>query len=203
MLVVYLTSLIVGGSLLSISLFAGGHGDVDADGGVEGHDAHDGDVKDGDAPTSGAALDVLHGWLPVTSMRFWTFFLAFFGLVGTALLLASPLSVALTAIPAAGVGYLSGVVAVRVLRALAGQQIGTTLAAGDLVGEVGQLLLPVGPGQPGKMRLQVAGRTVELVAESEDETLDIGDSAVVLGVNDEGGVWVSSAPRLGDGRERD
>lgn len=196
MLVLYLSSLIVGGSLLTISIFAGGDGnDADADSLDQGADhPHDADA---DSSVDVAGLDA---WLPVTSLRFWTFFLAFFGLVGTALLLVgAPMGAALTAIPSAGVGYLSGVVAVRVLRALARQQIGTSLGTADLVGEVGQLTLPAGPGNRGTIRLQVAGRTVELTAETEDEELDLGARAVVLGVRDDGGVWVSRAPLLGDG----
>jgi membrane protein implicated in regulation of membrane protease activity len=218
MLVVYLSSLIIGGSLLSLSLFAGGHdADADADGfdhdvGADGfdHDVDAGDLDaaelDGDADVDHDAEDV-HGsvgvidaWLPLTSVRFWTFFLAFFGLVGTALLLTSPMALPLTLIPSGGVGYVSGIAAVRVLRSLARQQIGSTMADDELVGEVGVLLLPVGPEQDGKIRVQVAGRTLELIAQSEDEELKVGDSAVVLGVRDDGGVWVSKAPLLGDGR---
>jgi membrane protein implicated in regulation of membrane protease activity len=203
MLVVYLSSLIVGGSLLSFSIFSGGHDadgdfdtDLDADASVDGFEAESADVDGGhDDLHDFGALDV---WLPLTSLRFWTFFLAFFGLVGTALALASPMALTLTLVPSAGVGYLSGISAVRVLRVLSRQQIGAALDIEGLVGEVGQLLLPVAPGQDGKILLEVAGRTLELTAESDDEELKLGDSAVVLGVREGGSVWVGRASASDD-----
>src|SRR5436190_17778919 len=107
MLVVYLITLIVGGALLALSLVLGGHGDADAHGGDA--DAHGGDAHAGSADGDhGSALDAFTGWFPITSLRFWTFFSAFFGLTGTILGAFMGTGAVPTALFAVGAGYASG-----------------------------------------------------------------------------------------------
>src|SRR5690606_15637009 len=79
----YLFGLIVGGVLLGSSLLLGGDdGDADGDAHAEAGD-HGGHGHGGDLQLDGAASDFLL-WR-FRSLRFWTFFLAFFGLTGLAL----------------------------------------------------------------------------------------------------------------------
>lgn len=205
MLTAYLTTLIIGGSLLGLSIFGGGDHEVDhdldvgtdADLEVSGYLAGDVDA-DADAGHHGGGLDAhgLDAWLPIGSLRFWTFFCAFFGLVGTALTLATGLGTAMVLAPSIGVGYLSGVGATSVMRSLVSKPVGKVLGAGDLMGSTGVLLLPVEPGSPGKVRLQIGGRSFEEIAISEEETLAAGARVLVIGTDDEGNLIVSHAPLL-------
>ena len=94
MLMVYLIALIVGGVLLALTLVLGGAVDHHAGGDLD-HHAGDGG--------HGGSFDAVFGWLPVTSLRFWTFFAAFFGAVGTVLSawsLAGPAPAAVLAVAA-------------------------------------------------------------------------------------------------------
>src|SRR5262245_17055271 len=124
MLVAYVVALGVGGTLVLASLLFGGK-DHDSDGGGAGHDAgghgHDTDGHAHDADKAmilagstaiekhGAIGDAALSLLPVTSIRFWTFFLAFFGLTGLTLTAAAlgP-GLVVNALLSTGVGYLSG-----------------------------------------------------------------------------------------------
>lgn len=190
MLTAYLSTLIIGGSLLLLSIFAGGDHEMD-------HDADFDSDFDGDGDGDAGGFDV-HGfdaWLPIGSLRFWTFFCAFFGLVGTSLIATSAMAKTMTLAPAIGVGYVSGLVATRLLKKLTKESVGKVVGTSDLVGTVGKLVLPVGPGVEGKIRVQVGGRTLEQNANCE-ESLAAGASAIVISVHEDGGVWVSPAPLL-------
>ncbi len=199
MLTAYLTSLIIGGSLLMLSIFAGGDHEMDHDLELGTGDLEmdlDFDVEvDGDADFGGFDVHGFDAWLPIGSLRFWTFFAAFFGLVGTALSLVGGLSMALILAPAIGTGYLSGVTATKVLKALTTQSVGKVLSGADLVGVSGVLVLPVGPKTPGKIRFQLAGRVMEETAYSE-ESLAIGARALIIDIHKEGGVWITLGPLL-------
>ena len=196
MLTAYLSTLIIGGSLLMLSIFAGGDHEFDHD--VEFDADFDADA-DLDMDGHGSGFDV-HGfdaWLPIGSLRFWTFFCAFFGLSGTALTAIGDLGMTMTLAPSIGVGYLSGVVATKAMRSLTSNSVGKVLTAGDLIGTIGTLMLPVAPGVEGKIRLETGERVLEQIANSE-ETLEAGAKALVISVNEKGGVWVAPAPLLED-----
>src|SRR5215467_3634077 len=95
MLVLYVGALILAVGVLALQLFMGHHGGADADAG-----AHDASGHDADHDTT--------FWTFVASVRFWTFALLAFGLVGTMLTLfgfAGPLAAALLA---SGTGVASG-----------------------------------------------------------------------------------------------
>lgn len=201
MLTAYLTSLIIGGSLLMLSIFAGGDHEMDHDLQLGAGDMEmdlDFDVDmDVDADGDFGAFD-FHGfdaWLPIGSLRFWTFFAAFFGLVGTLLTFVGGMSLLLTLLPSIGTGYLSGVTATKVLKSLSKESVGKVLGSGDLVGVSGILVLPVGPGAPGKVRFQLGGRVMEETAYSE-ESLAIGAKVLIIETHKEGGVWITPGPLL-------
>jgi membrane protein implicated in regulation of membrane protease activity len=196
MLTAYLSTFIVGSSLLALSIFAGGEMDSDADFDADADFDTDADL-DADGEGHGMELE-LHGmdaWLPIGSLRFWTFFAAFFGLVGTALTALGTMAATLTLVPSIGVGYVSGITATRLLKKLTKQSVGKVLGAGDMIGSTGTIVLPVGPGLEGKIRLQMGGRTLEHNAMS-DESINAGASAIVISIHEDGGVWVSPAPLL-------
>lgn len=158
----YLGAVAFGATLLVASVVLGGHHADHAGGHGHGH---------GDAWG--------WGWAPITSLRFWTFLLAFGGAAGLALgaLGSSP---AIAAAGAIGVGWASGASAVAIIRALARRSVSSEIAANELVGTTGQLLLPAGPGKPGKVRLEVKGRTEDFVANVVDDGGELPRGTPVL-----------------------
>ena len=200
MLTAYLTTLIIGSSLLLLSIFAGGDHEMDHD--AEFDSGFDGDFDadiDGDLDHHGGGFD-FHGfdaWLPIGSLRFWTFFSAFFGLVGTALTFSGEMGMTMTLAPSIGVGYISGVSATRLLKKLTKESVGKVVNRDDLVGSTGKLMLAVGKDVEGKVRLNVGGRSIEHSAFC-DEAIDAGSKVLVISVHEDGGVWVSPAPLLED-----
>lgn len=176
MIYLYLGSLVLGGVLLGSSLVLGGHGDAaaaEAGGGLEHDPGHP------DLAGPGAA-DFLVG--AFTSLRFWTFFTAFFGLTGLVLgglgLLGSQVLVALLAVV---MGLGSGLGAVYTLRKLDSVEESSSLGdVGEYVGKTGRVLVAISPGQTGKVRLQVRGSTVDVLAKTDDASIAVGDEAIVL-----------------------
>lgn len=272
MLVLYLTTLLVGGSLVAASILLGGHdhGDAEVDGDADLHhdmdlhgdaDLHaetelhvDGDVGadadlhidaeadadlhanveidadadgdlhldgeselveelevgstggPGDAHDAGLAL-VQHASqtavapspgetsigrravrvaLKFVSLRFLSFFAAFFGLTGTVLsLLGLVASQAVTAILSGGVGFALGAAMVAATTWLQQSTADTTLRVKDYIGKTGAVLLPVVKGRTGKIRLDIGGRDIYLLATTdEDRTLDRGDRVFVISMDE-------------------
>ena len=193
MLTVYFTALVVGGSLLLLSLMGIGESDSDVDVDIDGGFDHGDADAHGDLDFGG-----FDAWLPIGSLRFWTFFSAFFGLVGSLLVLATGMNPILALGPSLGVGYVSGVSAVKILRNLTKKEVGKVVGAKELVGTTGTLLLPVAPGTPGKVRMQLGGRSFEEIARSEDANFAVGDKVLVIAIHEEEGVVITPAPLLGE-----
>ena len=189
MLMVYLIALIVGGVLLAVTLIFGADGEADS-----GGDA------DGQVEAEHGGLDAFMGWFPLTSLRFWTFFGAFFGLVGTVLAgwqLAGP---AATAGLAVATGYASGVIMDRAMRYLRRTDSDSSVGERDLVGASAQVLVPIAAGKTGKVRVHLKGRTLDLLAETDDESELAGSQRVlVLAMRDDGHVVVTRAGQLDEG----
>jgi hypothetical protein len=168
---VYVFALVLGSILLGASFLLGDHDtDVDSDveagaDGAESHDSH-GDL--------GGFFGVLG------SMRFWTFFTAFFGLTGIVLdgldLAVAPVALGL----AIGVGFLTGWTAVTLLNRLAASDTGVAATIDDYVGKSGEVLIAVGPGRLGKIRIELKGTTVDVLAESDEQTIARGDEALIV-----------------------
>jgi membrane protein implicated in regulation of membrane protease activity len=200
MLSLYLIALLVGGFLLALSMFGGGH-DADAD------VSADADV-DADADIDGGhdGFDAALAWLPVASLRFWTFFAAFFGLTGLVLDLGKLTGPWLGLGLATGVGYLCGASMTAIVRRLRRERVDSSLSADDCVGETARVVLPVSSGRAGKIRLEIKGRTIELVAETDEESeLAVGQSCMVYEIKDGHAVVARAAelesPRNASGGE--
>lgn len=189
MLPLYIGSFLFGGVLLGASL-VGGHG------GDGGHTHGD----DGTGPMVHRGPDHQHvGRLPIFSLGFWAFTTAFFGLAGAALTLIGSGLGALVPVVAAAFGLGSGLISSRVLGRLSGTAVGLLGDAASHVGREGRVLLPVGPGRRGKIRLSIAGVSTDLVAETDaDVLLQPGDTALVVGLRDNVAIVESNpaAPRL-------
>ncbi len=167
---VYLGAVAFGVTLLVASFLMGGK---DTDHGDTGH-AHGG-------------ADMALGWAPVTSLRFWVFLLTFGGGAGLALgALGS--SAAVAAGGAVAIGWGAGAVAVAVVRSVTRHSVSSELGAADVVGATGTLTLPVGPGKPGKVRVDIKGRTEDYVANLVDDGGELPTgSAVLIVAEGEGG----------------
>jgi membrane protein implicated in regulation of membrane protease activity len=199
MLELYLVALIIGAGLLLFSLFAGGdhhgHADGDAHADVDAHgDAH-GDGH-GDADHHHGHLDLgALSWLPLASLRFWTFFLAFFGATGTALFfIERGLGRWTTVAIAAAMGYVCGAAAVAAFRYMRKSQTSSALAVDDYIGETAVVRVAVARGKIGKVRLEIKGRTVDLLAETEeDQPFAISEPAMVYALTERGHAIITRA----------
>ena len=188
---IYVFSLGLGGALLLMSLFMGGDHDGDADADMDA----DADVEaDGGADQGQQAVHHggdTHGSLGglftiFLSLRFWTFFLAFFGLTG--LVIDGLDLVDGSWVPfgtAAAVGLATGYVAVAVIRGLSRGESGKVGSTTDYVGATARVLIPVSREELGKVRLQVRGTTVDLLARTNDDVpLAAGARAMILQIDD-------------------
>lgn len=174
---IYLGAIAFGVVLLGASMVIGGK-DVDHGSG-DGH---------GHADDGAPAL----GWAPVTSLRFWVFLLAFGGAVGYALQRIGE-SETIAAGGAIGVGWVSGVLAVTIIRGLTKKSASSQIEATELVGTTGHLVLPVGPGKPGKVRVDVKGRAEDYIANVVDDTGDLptGTPVLIVAEGDRGSLLVT------------
>jgi hypothetical protein len=172
LLTIYLAAVAFGVTLLLASLLLGGK-DTDSDGEVE--------------------MDVV-GWAPITSLRFWVFLCAFGGGAGVALTYLGS-SELVAAGGALGVGWVAGASAVAIIDHLRKHSVSSELVARELVGTTGTLVLPVAPGKPGKVRIEVKGRQEDFVANLVDDgvALDTGASVLVVAEGDHGTLLVAKA----------
>jgi membrane protein implicated in regulation of membrane protease activity len=109
-------------------------------------------------------------WLPVTSLRFWTFFLAFSGLTGMLLTLFGLASGPVVIAAISGViGYSSGWAVVATIRHLSRNESNSAVSERDYVGATGRVMVPVSKDKVGKVRIEIKGRTVEMLARTEDD----------------------------------
>jgi membrane protein implicated in regulation of membrane protease activity len=103
------------------------------------------------------------GWAPFSSLRFWVFLFTFGGGAGLALdALGS--STVVASVGALAVGWVSGALAVTVVRKLSATSESSHVLGSELIGGNGTLVLPVGTDKPGKVRVDVKGRQVDFVA---------------------------------------
>lgn len=186
----YIAALVLGGVLLGASLLLGGHDadgpdgggpdadgpdlDADVDADVELEADADGLDKDLDV---GAASDVF--WI-LRSFRFWMFFLAFFGLTGVTLdglgLVDTPW---ITAVLSVAMGAIAGGGAATAFRMLAGDETAEAAGASDYVGKSAKVLVAPKRGSVGKVRVEVKGQLVDLLATTEDE-IGADDEVLVI-----------------------
>jgi membrane protein implicated in regulation of membrane protease activity len=187
----YLFALIVGGVLLGASILLGGDhdadadadadvdADVDADAGVDAHgdlDHSHGTMDMGGHGPAGALLAALR------SFRFWTFFLAFFGLTGLVLTWLGLVDSDLLALAlSGGMGAVSGLGVFGVLRHLSSDDSGSVASSNDYVGKTAKVVVPVSPGGVGKVRLQLRGTTVDVLATSiEEESVGAREEVLIV-----------------------
>jgi len=157
---IYLAAIGFGATLLLASLLLGGK-DMDGDA--------------GDLGDLGLGL----AWAPITSLRFWVFFLAFGGGAGYALTRLGS-SALVAGLGAVGVGWAAGAIAAFVVHKIGKHSVSSEVEGAELVGATGTLLLPVGPDRPGKVRVDVKGRSEDFVANLVEDGVELPSGAPVL-----------------------
>ncbi len=196
----YVFCLIVGGAFVGLSVLGGlfdadgdfdhdldshfgghldmhGHLDLDGDGHVDLDLDHDGDIEVRIAPR----------YSPLTSFKFYTFALAFFGLTGVLFtvmgLWANATGVLVLSIV---MGLIAGLAVSYALHKANATSSSDAITERDYVGVTGQVVLPVRAGKRGKVKMHLKGRTIEMFAESADDevVLDFDEECFVLGVED-------------------
>jgi membrane protein implicated in regulation of membrane protease activity len=129
----------------------------------------------------------------VLSIRFWTFGLLAFGMVGSLLhfLRLAPMSV--TPFVAVVVGLACGFFASWIFKALSRADTQSGAGPDEAVGQVGKVLVPVRPDARGKVRIQLRGQTADFLARGDGEQFDVGATVLVTEV-EEGQLRVARAP---------
>ena len=202
MLLTYVFCLIVGGAFVGLSVF-GGLGDADVDADMDADFDVDADMDadfDVDADVDGdfdldvddaydKDIEVAVGrrFNPLTSFKFYTFALAFFGLTGVVFTLlnlwASTMGVFLLSL---GTGMFAGVAVAWALHLVNQSEGSEGITNRDYMGASAEVVLPIGSGKRGKVKMHLKGRTIEMLAESPDDevVLDLNEECFVLGVED-------------------
>lgn len=177
MLTAYVAALAVGLAILFLQLGAG----HDAGG---GHDV-DHVAGDHDAPP----------WLVVASLRFWAFALLAFGLVGTLIHAFGFAGAIATLVLAIASGVASGLFAVTVIRRLVTRGPSSMASRAEVIGRVGRVVVPLDGSAPGKVRVELRGTWIDLVARSR-EPIAAGEAVIVEAPGESDvEVLVSKAPK--------
>ncbi len=175
----YLFTLIVGAVLLGASILLGGHDDADADADLDADADADGGVEKELA--IGGHGDVSGLLVMFLSLRFWTFFMAFFGLTGLALdlldLVGNPW---VTLAIATAMGLVTGGSAAAVIRALSKDTSGKAVESSDYVGKTARVIVPFEGAKVGKVRVDVKGSSIDLLASGVDEDSFGGREEVLI-----------------------
>lgn len=190
----YLFSVIVGGILLAASILLGGKdvdadADADADLDVEG----DADLEAEAEADGGMDKDIgghgdFAGFLYLfLSLRFWIFFLAFFGLTGIVLDVLGLVSSELIGLALAlAMGTAVGAGATGLIRMLSRDTSGEAVKSKDYVGKTARVLVPIEGERVGKVRVEIGGRSVDLLASGVEPDEGYGGKEEVLIVEMEG-----------------
>lgn len=202
MMLIYIFSLVVGGTFVVLSAIGGLDGaDFATDFDAEIDAETESDFDDVDIGTHGnqSSSSTHRGklWLPFFSLRFWTFALCFFGLTGLLVSLAQPdLANGLTALIAILMGLLCGTAAAFVLHALGSNQVNSLTRPDELAGQIGVVEIPFNASSRGKVRLSIRGSTVGFFAFTQEQrAFRVGESVLVVGLENNK-LWVVSADTL-------
>ncbi len=138
-------------------------------------------------------------WLPLLSLRFWTFALCFFGLTGLLLGWVQPdLEPLLAALIALFMGLFCGLVAALVLRSLSRQSVSSLIRPESLTGQLGTVEIPFDTHSRGKVSLSLNGSTVSFFAiTQEDREFQRGEQVLVVGMERDK-LWVAAADGVGE-----
>ena len=164
----YWISLIVGGVFVLLSLLGGGDTDVDADTEM--------DLDTEADPGAGS------GWIDLFSLRTVFLFAAFFGLCGALLPLADVTGIT-RLIASLGVGLTVGVGGNFIIKRVGYAHISSEVTASDLEGRTGEVIIPFGESDKGKITLVTKGQRMQFQARGFEGSEDVfaeGEEVVVI-----------------------
>jgi hypothetical protein len=194
---VYLISMIVGGFFVLLSIFGGSDHEADAD--AEADFDHDFDAEadfDHDFDTD-AELDADHdlhigidadagtevGFVDLLSIRALFLFAAFFGLTGSLFTWIGG-SEPLTAMLSVVTGLTVGLGGNYIIKKFAYEQVSSTVTSDHLRGKTGQVVLPFGHNDRGKIVVEANGQRLQLLARPMDADTEAafekGEDVVVV-----------------------
>jgi hypothetical protein len=138
-------------------------------------------------------------FLPFTSLRFWTFGACFFGLTGVALTQLGQVAEPTAMLTSLAIGLGSGTATAWLVRSLR-QPVGAVGGARALVGQVGELVFALAPGQTSKVRLRVPGRPpreiLAVLGDADTRALPRDTRVVVLDLRDGKAVVEAADPSM-------
>jgi membrane protein implicated in regulation of membrane protease activity len=191
MLSIYWVALGFGGIFVVLTTLMGADSDSDGDSDFDGGADFDGDADfngdigddvghiDGGADMHGpGVLDIL---FLMFSIRFWSFFTAFFGLTGVGLSYINGVGIITLAV-AIGMGLVAGYGVSYLFKIMSRANTSTDVGYGDMIGQIGEVLLPVSEESRGKVRLTIKGHTLDMSAKCDSGSFDIGDKVTVVSV---------------------
>ena len=129
----------------------------------------------------------------ILSLRFWTFALMAFGMLGSFLYFFDLAPMWWTFGSSIALGLFSGWLASWTFLKLSRSTPNSGAQAFELVGQVGKVMLPLNEEGRAKVRLRVRGQIVDYVATTDDAQLDPGSSVLVEEIRGNS-VHVSPAP---------
>ncbi|MEZ4323346.1 MAG: hypothetical protein R3F61_38130 [Myxococcota bacterium] len=123
-------------------------------------------------------------WIPLLSMRFWTFGSAAFGFTGTVLTLGQLPWVLVLGLSML-FGSSIGTGAAYFFRALKKDSVSSHTTLKTYAGEDAQVLIPIGPDQRGKIAIDTPSGRVDMIATTRDaEPIARGSTVIVVSVRD-------------------
>lgn len=180
MLALYIVTSIVAGALIVLSAVLG-HSDSGSDHEV----SHDTDHGAEHGADHGHDFD--HGaWLPFLSVRFWTYALATFGIVGLLFTIFNLAGATTTAIVASGVGLAMGFAVSGMMRLIRKMTAGDGTNDAEMLGMSAKLLVPIRENQPGKIRTTIRGELIDMLAFSDAGTpIETGEEVIILAIEND------------------
>ena len=159
--------------------------------GMLGHD-HSPDVHadlhfDANADADGDSdVGSMFQWMPFLSLRFWSYGLVTFGLVGIVLTMLVHLTPAGVLTLAILSGLTCGSAVVFAVRALGRNMVSTGATVHDLTGAVGKATVAIRGQVPGRVRCELKGEILDLVAvTSSDQVIEIGTPIIITAIEND------------------
>jgi hypothetical protein len=183
MLGLYIVTAIIGGGLMLLSALSGlgAHLDVAQHLGFGEHSIGDHDA--GGHDHGGGDTDSPALWIPFLSIRFWTYAIGTFGVIGVLLTWLTRSHEPLVAGISGAMGLLMGLVAAGAFRLAQKYQSSSAVGTGDYVGSEAHVLVAVRPGHPGKVRMSIRGDLIDMIAMGEgDSSIEAGEQVFVTGL---------------------
>lgn len=123
-------------------------------------------------------------WRMILNVRFWTYFLAFFGLIGFLLTILRFSVEPFTFLISLTSGLLGGAGIVATWAALKRDESNSAVSATHLLGTMGPMIVACRPGEPGKVRLTVKGELIDMLAIGHaGESIERGTQVTVVDID--------------------